>query len=277
MTGRGATVEAVHADTGEVVKVAGVHPVADLFPGIDGEELAELASSIKADGQHHPIVLDAKRRVLDGRNRLAACQQAGVKPTVVLYEGNDPDGYAYTVNATRRSLTKGQKAMIAAQVTERYSRSTSTEVSKQRLSYARTVLTHAPDLVEAVVSGATSLNDAYKTARERKADAASAEKRMAELRETRPDLADQVAEERLTLAAAMGAMREDEAARDSELRAKARNLESAVGYLTSTVLAPADLAQQYAPVLDQFDAKRLTSAAKTMSAIAETKKQERRR
>jgi len=57
-----------------------VHPSAKTFPMLAKDELQELANSIKEQGLNHPIVV--KNNVLiDGRNRLAACKLAGVKPT----------------------------------------------------------------------------------------------------------------------------------------------------------------------------------------------------
>ena len=56
------------------------------------DELDELAADIKARGLLQPIVLDAEGRVLDGRNRLAACKKAGVKPDLITYADGDPDG-----------------------------------------------------------------------------------------------------------------------------------------------------------------------------------------
>jgi hypothetical protein len=90
-----------------------VHPIADLFPMMTSEELDELAGSIKANGLLSPVVVDTADRVLDGRNRLRACEIAKVEPEFETYEG-DADAYALAVNLDRRMLTKGQKAMIAA-------------------------------------------------------------------------------------------------------------------------------------------------------------------
>jgi ParB-like chromosome segregation protein Spo0J len=56
-----------------------VHPIAALFPMLADDELEELAADIKARGLLQPIVLDAEGRVLDGRNRLAACEKAGIR------------------------------------------------------------------------------------------------------------------------------------------------------------------------------------------------------
>lgn len=208
---------AVDVDTGEVVDITGTHPIADLFPMLDEEDLADLVASIAERGLEQPIVVDNHGRVLDGRNRLAACEQAGVKPTVTRYGGDDPDGYAVTVNVSRRSLTKGQKAMIVARYRSETDQSLesvarSEGLTKTRLANAVTVLQHAPDLVDAVISGATGLDAAYKTAGERKRDAESAEERMARLRSDAPDLAELVADERMNLA---------EATRVTKERAKA--------------------------------------------------------
>ncbi|WP_329096819.1 ParB N-terminal domain-containing protein [Streptomyces sp. NBC_01439] len=54
---------------------------------LDDDELRALADDILELGQHHPIVLDADGRILDGRNRLKACEIAGVEPVYVTYEG----------------------------------------------------------------------------------------------------------------------------------------------------------------------------------------------
>ena len=58
------------------MRIKGNHPYADAFPMASEEELEELASSIAAVGLIHPIVLTPQGEVLDGRNRLAACEKA---------------------------------------------------------------------------------------------------------------------------------------------------------------------------------------------------------
>ena len=55
------------------------HPLASLFPMIEGAEFDDLVADIKANGQREDIVLlDGK--VLDGRNRYQACLAAGIAP-----------------------------------------------------------------------------------------------------------------------------------------------------------------------------------------------------
>lgn len=72
-------------------------------------------------------------------------------------------------------------------------------VNSGKLSEARTVLRHAPDLAEEVVTGRRSLESAYNTACERKEEAEEAEYRMQELREKAPDLANLITEQQISL------------------------------------------------------------------------------
>ncbi len=66
------------------------------------DELKDLAADIAERGLLQPLVKDKDGRLLDGRNRLAACGIAGVEPTFITYEGDDPAGYAVSVNVARR-------------------------------------------------------------------------------------------------------------------------------------------------------------------------------
>jgi hypothetical protein len=70
------------------------HPTAALFPMMSDGELTALAGDIKANGLKEPIVLEQywfdawsarrpRRRIVDGRNRYAACLMAGVEPVFV--------------------------------------------------------------------------------------------------------------------------------------------------------------------------------------------------
>lgn len=200
-----------------------VNPIADLFPMLAEDELAELAEDIKQRGLLQPIVLDALGRVLDGRNRLAACERAGVEPQFATYEGDDPDGYALSVNIQRRNLTKGQQAMVLARSGIQYRNDTQAAVSKQRVSHARVVRDHAPDLADAVISGAMSLDEAYGIARDNKTKADSVEAQLARLRAEDPELADRVVEGDLTLPGAW-AERKARAAEEERQRKVATNL-----------------------------------------------------
>jgi hypothetical protein len=87
------------------------HPYADAWPILSDEELADLAEDIKANGLRNPVVMyDGK--ILDGRNRTAACGRAGVKATFVEFEGTDDEALAFvqSINGARRHQSKGSLA-----------------------------------------------------------------------------------------------------------------------------------------------------------------------
>jgi ParB-like chromosome segregation protein Spo0J len=263
-----------------------VHPVADLFPMLGQDELAELAEDIKQRGLLHPIVLDAEGRVLDGRNRLAACELAGVEPAFVIYDGEDPDGYALAVNIARRHLTKGQQAMVAAMSLDSKDLESSGSkdgskqaaarvagVSASRLSQAILVRIHAPELATGVIAGATGLDEAYRVARERKTAADSVEAQLARLRAEDPELADKVVEGELTLPGAWAERRAREAQRESERRTAVANLTSVLTYLVSDSITSAELAERdYVDAVTDFKQDALDYAADTMAAIAEIRR-----
>jgi hypothetical protein len=78
-------------------------------------ELEALAEDIAENGQRHDIVL-YQGAVLDGRNRLLACEKAGVDPRFTEYEGDDAGALALVIslNVQRRDLTAAQRAVVAA-------------------------------------------------------------------------------------------------------------------------------------------------------------------
>jgi hypothetical protein len=93
------------------------HPAANMFTLLDDKDLAVLAEGIKTTGLLYPIVmLDDK--VLDGRNRLAACRLAGVTPRFVEWDGSgqSPTEWVAATNSQRRDLTQSQRAVAALYV-----------------------------------------------------------------------------------------------------------------------------------------------------------------
>ena len=138
-----------------------------------------------------PIILDRDSLLLDGRNRLAACQLAGVEPRFETLDGQDPVAYILSSNIARRHLTKGQAAMVTVRVrvlSQNTMRALAKDagVSGARIAYAAVVEEFAPEFSEAVLSGAMPLNDAYEQARARKGAASSIEAQMAGLLIERP-------------------------------------------------------------------------------------------
>lgn len=90
------------------------HPAADLFPMLDGTEFAALVDDIREHGQREPIAVMPDGSILDGRNRMRACQHLGIEPATWVYEGDDPIAVVVSLNLKRRHLNTSQRAMIAA-------------------------------------------------------------------------------------------------------------------------------------------------------------------
>jgi hypothetical protein len=93
----------------EITQLA-FHPLAEVFPLMEGKEFAELATSIKVNGLRDAIVM-FEGKVLDGRNRYRACLKAGVNPRTEEFSGDDPVAFVMDHNLHRRHLTSGEKAM----------------------------------------------------------------------------------------------------------------------------------------------------------------------
>jgi hypothetical protein len=91
------------------------HPLADIFPLMEGEGFDALVASIKANGLREPIVI-FEDMILDGRNRDRACAAAGVDPVFVPFRGNNPVAFVVDANLHRRHLTESQRAMVAAKL-----------------------------------------------------------------------------------------------------------------------------------------------------------------
>lgn len=93
------------------------HPAASLFPELSREHLAELARDIKEHGLLEPVEI-YEGLVLDGRNRLRACELVGVKPKYVeaCVDGLGPTVYVVSKNLHRRHLTASQRAAVATEM-----------------------------------------------------------------------------------------------------------------------------------------------------------------
>jgi hypothetical protein len=91
------------------------HPIADVWPMMDEAKLAELADDIRKNGQLVPVWL-YEEKILDGRNRWAACKIAGVEPKTKEYTGDEPTAFAVSLNDRRRHMNKGSLAAVAAEL-----------------------------------------------------------------------------------------------------------------------------------------------------------------
>lgn len=91
------------------------HPIADVWPMMDEAKIAELAEDIRKNGQLVPVWL-YQDKILDGRNRWAACKIAGVEPKTKEYAGDEPTGFAVSLNDRRRHMGKSALAAVAAEL-----------------------------------------------------------------------------------------------------------------------------------------------------------------
>jgi hypothetical protein len=90
-----------------------VHPYCSIFPMMDDEAMASLVESIRTNGLIEPIVRH-DGQIVDGRNRLRACQAAGVEPKFTEWSevsgGCTIDRWIWDKNVERRHLSKPQIA-----------------------------------------------------------------------------------------------------------------------------------------------------------------------
>jgi hypothetical protein len=96
------------------------HPLADIFPLMEGEEFDALVQDIKDNWLREPITL-YEGAILDGRNRYRAVIKAGFQHRLKdenfrTYPGSDPLGLVVSANLHRRHLTESQRALIAARI-----------------------------------------------------------------------------------------------------------------------------------------------------------------
>jgi hypothetical protein len=91
------------------------HPIADVWPMMEEDKLRELADDIRKNGQLVPVWL-YEGKILDGRNRWAACKIAGIEPKTKEYTGDEPTAFAVAMNDRRRHMNKGALAAVAAEL-----------------------------------------------------------------------------------------------------------------------------------------------------------------
>jgi hypothetical protein len=94
------------------------HPLADIFPLIEGEEFDRFVEDIKQNGQSELIVKTPDNRVLEGRNRYRACLAAGVEPRFETIQEPQDKWLDFVIrkNVRRRHLTGSQCALAAAKL-----------------------------------------------------------------------------------------------------------------------------------------------------------------
>ncbi len=185
---------------------AAPHEAAELFPLLGSDELSELAADVRQQGLLNPIVLH-EGKVLDGRNRLQACHDAGVEPRFEEWvdPGCGPTEWVVSQNLHRRHLTASQQAVIAldalpmfekeakermamagasaapgkpsregSQQIDTLSSGRATEkvgktfkVNRTYVSDAKSIAAKAPDLIPAIRSGEKTITQAKREIKER--------------------------------------------------------------------------------------------------------------
>jgi hypothetical protein len=174
------------------------HEYAETFPMASEAELREMAEDIRQRGLLCPIItLDGK--VLDGRNRLRACELAGATPRFEKYAGSDPLADVVSWNLKRRQLTVSQRAEVARTLKPMFAERARERMESGRNQYsspranlpegkavdqaaaavgvsgrsvqdAEYVHTHAPDLSEQIKAGTMTVNAAKEEVKKRAVD-----------------------------------------------------------------------------------------------------------
>jgi ParB-like chromosome segregation protein Spo0J len=170
------------------------HPAAAMFPMMPADELQALSADIGAHGLVEPVVL-FEGKILDGRNRVKACELAGVRVDTVAWVPQDdrtPVEFVISSNLYRRHLSTSQRAIIAAtdvlpkleaeakakqgqrtdlnfgQKVDQSSREPRASeqaaellgTNRQYVSDAKKIADIAPDLVDEIKSGELTIRDA---------------------------------------------------------------------------------------------------------------------
>jgi hypothetical protein len=96
-----------------------IHPVANVFPLLVGDQFHGLVSDIMDRGLREPITLHPDGSILDGRNRYRACLMAKVEPQFVEWDGQGtPQQFVISKNLARRYMSESQRAMVAAKLAD---------------------------------------------------------------------------------------------------------------------------------------------------------------
>lgn len=92
------------------------HEVANIFPMMTKEEFRNLVDDISENGLIMPIET-FQEKIIDGRNRYLACQEAEVEPRYEEWDGKgDLVKHVVSLNMKRRHLNTSQLSMVAARL-----------------------------------------------------------------------------------------------------------------------------------------------------------------
>jgi len=155
------------------------HPLANIFPLIEGQAYQDLMADVLKHGVREPIWL-YEGMILDGRNRYRAASAMNVPYEAKDYEGDNAASFVISLNLHRRHLNEAQRAMVAAKLanlskgTNQHtqicgpSQSDAAEmlnVSTRSVTSAKKIIEDAPiEVAKAVERGAMSVNLATQVA-----------------------------------------------------------------------------------------------------------------
>src|SRR5262245_4951694 len=110
------------------------HPLANMFPMIEGAEFANLKADIAANGIHQPIVL-YQGQILDGRNRYKAAKEVGYKfkpENFKTFEGSlgEAEAFVISTNVHRRHLSNAQKQEFIRLMIEKNPGATNRQIAR---------------------------------------------------------------------------------------------------------------------------------------------------
>jgi hypothetical protein len=92
------------------------HPLANIFPLLEGEAFKALVEDIKKNGLREKIKLH-EGKILDGRNRVRACKECWRDPEYeTLPPSTDPLAFVISANLHRRHLNETQRGIVAAKI-----------------------------------------------------------------------------------------------------------------------------------------------------------------
>ena len=159
------------------------HPIASIFPLMNGDAFEHFKADIKQNGLREPVVLHSDGRILDGRNRYLACEASGVEPEFETWNGKPGDELAFvlSLNLQRRHLDETQRGMVGARMatmakganqhspigesTTQQSAADLLNVGKRTVERCRNVLDNGTaELIEAADSGLIAAAQAVKIA-----------------------------------------------------------------------------------------------------------------
>jgi ParB-like chromosome segregation protein Spo0J len=92
-----------------------------LLPRMAEDEFAQLKASIKAEGQHYPIIVNENLEVLDGHHRFRVCTELGIEPDFEVRKFEDKlleKKFVIEDNLRRRHLNNFQLVELAVPLLE---------------------------------------------------------------------------------------------------------------------------------------------------------------